>query len=854
MLKCALSILVAVALFFPVGTRLYSSNQITTAEREHASQLFVNPTECRPEPAERLTFVAGVLIIPALVMVMSFALDRVARLGPTRRASKEAGILTLVVAVFLSVFAYYCLLTNDFFHIRQSVFFRSPIITTPLFIGSLLALRWRWDRAWQIYTLSGISVGLVLLVVAACVFDEGGDYCRNWHFAAVFNSVVQVDFGKALLVDCRGQYGLYPHLLQPIFAVTGLSVVSFTLVMALLLGVAYIALWSVTNQAIQNRLIAFFGFLALVFTSWFYLRFSKDGQFQWVDFYFQYHPIRFLFPALLVWCAWRYFRSPTRRLYWTTTILTSVGVLWNFDSGLPALLTWLASLCFAELYQCDWLPALRRWLAHIGACLTIFAAVVILYIIATYCHYGAVPDFAEFFRFQKLFYLSGFFMLPMEFPATWILVVLVYLGGLAYAAGNLASIKGLSIPPQPEESARPKLVFLLSLLGLGLFSYYQGRSHEYVLTLVWWPCFVLLALFSDDVLSIIRRREHTLAHVLAFSIVAWLLIGCSWSAIADIGCIKTLIAQQFPWRLNATAAQAHREADSLRAFATDGERMVFLAPSEPVLHLISGVPPIAPCSYIEMVLLDDYTELLQRLEREPAAKVYIDKGVLGWHWRRVGSRHLINAIQQKYLLCGETPAGYVFQRGEHVFRDRGKALAHLGFHTGDFPAAMETPPISIENDFTIEMIVNPDAVQKPWRVVLSNHCGSPAHQGMMIFESSSNQYELICGTGEAWEHVAQFQLPPGRWNYVAISREGDRFRVYQDGKMVDQVDGVAWTFKNGTSPLIIGDWVNRDCPFLGRIREIRILDRAATEDEIHDSAARFACLLNHSREASVTRR
>jgi hypothetical protein len=35
---------------------------------------------------------------------------------------------------------------------------------------------------------------------------------------------------------------------------------------------------------------------------------------------------------------------------------------------------------------------------------------------------------------------------------------------------------------------------MLSVLGLGHFSYYQGRSHDYTLTAVWWPAFILLTI------------------------------------------------------------------------------------------------------------------------------------------------------------------------------------------------------------------------------------------------------------------------------------------------------------------------------------------------------------------------
>src|SRR5262249_32645487 len=140
---------------------------------------------------------------------------------------------------------------------------------------------------------------------------------------------------------------------------------------------------------------------------------------------------------------------------------------------------------------------------HLGAGALTLAAVVGLYSAVMYLLHGAFPDYLQFFRYQKLFYISGFFMLPMKLPGTWVLVLLVYLAGLTYASFALAAHAG---------TIRAKMMFLLSVLGLGLFSYYQGRSHHYVLTLVWWPCFLLMTLFLDELLSLLRTMPGRVLH------------------------------------------------------------------------------------------------------------------------------------------------------------------------------------------------------------------------------------------------------------------------------------------------------------------------------------------------------
>jgi hypothetical protein len=831
MLKSTLAVCVAAAVFLPLASWLCTLCPVPSAARAQAADLFVNPAECRPEPGERLAFMVGLAVVPGTILFLSYVLHRCR----WRIISdvENSWLFALVFGSLFLIFCWYCLLEQQYFHVRHSIFWTHPVLALPLLGCTLLAFRLPWDKPRPAQAVHLLALALVTLVSLACVFDEGGEYARDWHFSAVFNSVVQVHFDRALLIDCRGQYGLYAHFLQPVFDVTGLSVLTCTIAMAVLLAVSYVAVWGAIRENTSHPLVTLTGFFALVFTSWFYLRFSDNGRFQWVDPYFQYHPIRFLFPTMLVILAGRYYRRPSTKLYWATTGLLSAGVLWNFDSGLPSLMAWLGGLCFAELFDGGWRKKATRVLQHLAAVGSTLAAVVTLFSLAIYARYGAPPDFSEFFRYQKLFYISGFFMLPIEVPGMWVLVVLTYLGGFAYAAGALARKDDPG-----SDTARAKLVFLLSLLGLGLFSYYQGRSHHYVLTLVWWPCFVLLTLFLDGLVTAWRYRPRFGMQAVFLLAIAWLLSGYAWSAVRDLECMGNLISEQFPRPDSARALEFRREAELLRSYAGAENEMLILAPWDPTLHLLSGIPSLAPSSFIEMVLVADYRDVMRRLEDRPSAKVYIDKDMLSWNWRRLGSRQLIDEIQKTYELCAETPAGYVYQRGNMLLQSPEAAICHLGFQQGRYPAGMETSAIKLPADFSLELIINPDPVPRPWRVILSNHCGSPEHQGMMLFETHPNLYEFVCGTGEDWRHCVRVKIPPGRWNYLALTWAGGRIRAYHDGELVDEHVADGWTLKRSVTPLIIGDWLNKDCPFHGRIKEVRILPRALAESEITANAAR----------------
>ena len=434
MFKAACCITASVLLFLPIAYYLYSAAPVDPAERAVVADRFVMPEYCRPEPGERLVYLAGIVFLPLALFGMVFAWHRWGDPLPPPPSIITAS-LEIAVAVALTLVAWLALLANGYFHLRLNEFFQYPLLAIPILPAALLAMRWDWAGkrfVWPLVTFC--AFGLAGVAFLGSVFNDTSLWTSGAHFNAVFFPVVQVFEGKALLVNCASQYGLYPQLLLPLFRLISLSVLSFTLVMGILTAGSFAALWGFLARACENKSAAFIGFAALLFNSWF--SFTKWANF---DLYFQYFPIRLIFPALLVLLAWQYLRRPTRRLYWGLLIFLGVGVLWNLDAGLPSLLAWTITLCFAELFGSDWQRAVRRIGAHLAAAGIVMAAIAILYAGVIRLCYGAFPDYGQIFYYQRLYFLAGYYKTPLTPPTTWVLVVLVYLAGLAYAAFALAA-------------------------------------------------------------------------------------------------------------------------------------------------------------------------------------------------------------------------------------------------------------------------------------------------------------------------------------------------------------------------------------------------------------------------------
>ncbi len=131
--------------------------------------------------------------------------------------------------------------------------------------------------------------------------------------------------------------------------------------------------------------------------------------------------------------------------------------------------------------------------------LTIFLLCIFLFFNYLQIKAGHSLDFSFILKYQHIFYLSGFTMLPLpRTPDVWHLVISVYLLGLIAAILNWEAGK---------RPVRGEMVFCLSLLGIALFIYFQGRSHPNVLIIATWPAQLLFFIVCDVLLVLIKARR-----------------------------------------------------------------------------------------------------------------------------------------------------------------------------------------------------------------------------------------------------------------------------------------------------------------------------------------------------------
>lgn len=162
---------------------------------------------------------------------------------------------------------------------------------------------------------------------------------------------------------------------------------------------------------------------------------------------------------------------------------------------------------------------------------------------------------------------------------------------------------------------------------------------------------------------------------------------------------------------------------------------------------------------------------------------------------------------------------------------RGSELIHLGFEGAEFGNGVTLPPITFNDDMSIDLLVTPGQRQVPYAEILSNHATD--FRGIAIEQRGSaiNEYSVVFGNGKEWMHAGDFSLPPGRRSYISLQVKNKETSLYINGELVAH-KVMAVSIPSTNRPLRIGNWIGRDRQFNGLIDEVLIANGTRTGPEV----------------------
>ncbi len=328
-----------------------------------------------------------------------------------------------------------------------------------------------------------VALVLSFFIVSYWIFDDYEVAATGYsvNFNPVAYPIIQQYLGNELLVNFKSLYGLHPYFMQIFLYIFPATILTLSIAIAALFLIALLSLAYFIFNVIENKLLAFAGFLALIYMQ----NFAIDGRFVRDGIAFQYEAIRLFFPSLLLSFLYFFYQKPSEKKYYFGLIFFSIATIWNLDSGIPTFLTLVIAGIYEKLKdKFDW----KILLANLAKSLAILSAVWLALIFYIKIMYGEFPHLSWISYGQSAALDFGYAMLPIFSKGAWRAVVLIYVIGLVFSIHNFLTKK---------HSLQNSAMLTLTILGIGLFTYFLGRSHVSNIAHCGYPALILLIIFAD---------------------------------------------------------------------------------------------------------------------------------------------------------------------------------------------------------------------------------------------------------------------------------------------------------------------------------------------------------------------
>lgn len=616
----------------------------------------------QPEPVEKKIFLLGLILIPMGLFIFLWLFKKFFR-GKQNPAWVKYYLYTLIIScivflslVFLDMHAkdLYGHSRNFQFYFRRSIiynhFYLYSFLLYPLLLASLFWVLRRevptfWENIIKKFVSPLIFVFMLLLMSVIFLFnifslkaiDENGIYI--YHFNAVVYSVSQIFSSHALSEGFSNTYGLYPYFLLPVFKFIKLNTLTFSMVMSSLLVLSFILLYLTLQRLIKNRLILLLGFTAFLFIGYIY------GKLETADFFFQYHPLRVIFPAIITFIAINYAQHQRKIYYFLGHIACGCAFLWNFDSGVVSSFSWLFFLIYLKPQLRQKRESitiqLRLLFTEVFNFLIIVSLVFAIFFFFIYLRYKTFPQIGNLLMVTNMFFNYGYFMLKMPLWHPWNLLALTYSIGLGISIWSWLNKKN---------AARGAVILFISLLGIGSLGYYQGRSHNWNLVAVAFPFFALLTLFADILYAQLTKYGFKVYHqVVLFSLSVYILSFSSFDLILNFKNITQLATKHH--NLNAVMGlnQVQKNVEFIKKHVQPGEEILILSGNQGVYFIETNTSSVFQPGLTDLFLRRDYQRLLYLLKEKKNLKVFMDPTINYYHQFGIDAQ-LIKTITQFFHL------------------------------------------------------------------------------------------------------------------------------------------------------------------------------------------------------------
>jgi len=854
-----LTILCSVAVYWCIASIIISVyHPDVAAIKAAADKMFFDVGIVRPEPVEGVLFKVAVISLFPLIGGFYFLFLKVPVIGRLAAGKVYAvfvaicslGFLVLMWRAFAAGNPFcpangywlrqennrdFCVSNFDFYF--KGLFLENRMWLYTLFAVPLVSLLFLygfrkkgWHNAkwfkWAVGILGyPIVIYTVFAIVAMHSFTFPHTAENKFDFNAVYYPMTQVYAGVPLLVDnYMDTYGLYPHFLLPIFKVVGLSIFKFSFVMALLLACSFVLNYLFLRAFVRNKVILLLGISSVIFFP--FLNFKWLTTF---DCIFSLYPIRYIAPSLIIFFASRYFVKPSQKWYYSIFVMAAALVLWNPEIGMVCFLSWTAVLCYSDLFDGDGRLQIRRVALHMATALVTIAGIFLLFKVYIRVAYGSWPDISLMFATAKYFGIFGVGCLPMKLLHPWNLSVTVLLVGFVYA---------ISLLLRRRVTVRSTVVLLVSLVGIGYFAYYQGRSHNSNFALSSAFSWMLLVLLADDAWRLLCRTDDSMFY--AAFVICLFLLTFSWvELLADVKVTTALMyQQQDEQRSRVEQNQLEAETDFINANSQEGEKIFVFTVKKYQCLLFdgykrkSGINP----GLMEAFLRSDLTRM-ERTLIDSNFKIFALRSMRLYDYFQpmaatMAARYEVTKVSNMLALLEQKkramPAGEFFasRPGSLIHRHYSSDTAGVALRVADADSVRSVRP---DSSFSVEALFfsSQQCMESP--VIIGNVVDSFGFSVGKMPGREDVYYAAINNRGML------VQVPYNSWVYLVANFVPGFVEVFVNGRLIAR-QATTRQALICKGPVRVGAFKNYNY-FVGAISEVAVSNSLVPQEVVMDTWA-----------------
>jgi hypothetical protein len=308
---------------------------------------------------------------------------------------------------------------------------------------------------------------------------------------------------------------------------------------------------------------------------------------------------------------------------------------------------WTLTLLAGDAADRAWIRAL----AHLAAQVVLLAAAWASFFLYLRLASGEAPNLGLLFYFQSMVVKTGYFCVVMIVPSAWMAFVLIFITGLVVSM--LAHLRR-RLP------WKGRVVLFLSLLGVGMFSYYMGRSAESNLISISPPAILLAGMLGSEALN--RARHGILPPITRWFFLPWAAMIFWWGFLLFLQ-LPTILQRE----VRLAAAAIHPAPSFVQANADFAARQVrpgedgvfFLSGHSGFYYYLTGTArTLRVPGNVELLQMRDMNVLIDAIQARQIPKLFVERNFWTMDmYRGDVYQELNDAIAGSYRAVAASPGG-----------------------------------------------------------------------------------------------------------------------------------------------------------------------------------------------------